>query len=61
MVDEGQDITIIKKDSNKKYRIVPVKEPAKKDIMKIAKEMGDIGIKTMNPREMKKIFETRYE
>lgn len=61
MVDEGVEVTIIKKDSNKSYKIIPVKGPPKKDIMKIAKQMGDIGIKSMSPQEMKKIFETRYE
>ncbi len=61
MVDEGADITIIKKDSNKKYRIVPVKDSPKKDIMKIAKEMGEIGFKAPSMKEMKRIFESRYE
>lgn len=61
MIDAGEDITIIKKDSNKKYRIVAVKEAVKPDIVEIAKEMGAIGIKTMTPREMKKILENRYE
>ena len=58
--DAGEDITIIKNDTNRKYKLVPVKTP-KKDIVKIAKRMGKIGITTMSPQEMKKIFETRYE
>lgn len=61
MVDAGEDVTIIKRDTNKKYKIVPVKESTKKDKSKIAQEMGEIGIKTMSIRRMKKIFETRYE
>lgn len=61
MVDAGEDITIIKRDTNKKYKIVPVKESTKKDRSKIVEEMGKIGIKTMSIGKMKKIFETRYE
>lgn len=61
MVDAGEEVTIIKKDSNKRYKIIPVKELPQKDVVKIAKEMGEIGLKTMSPKQMKKIFETRYE
>ena len=61
MVDAGEDVTIIKKDTNKRYKIVPVKEPPKKDIVKIAKEMGKIGFKAPSMRRMKKIFESRYD
>lgn len=60
-VDEGEEVTIIKKDSNKKYKIVPVKEPPKKDILKIAREMGEIGFKAPSMKKMKRIFESRYE
>lgn len=61
MVDAGEDVTIIKKDTNKRYKIVAVKEKAKRDIVKIAEEMGKIGLKSMSVKEMKKIFESRYE
>jgi hypothetical protein len=61
MVDAGEDVTIIKKDSNKRYRIVVVEELDKKDIVKIAEEMSKIGLKTKSPSEMKKTFEGRYE
>ncbi len=61
MVDAGEDITIIKKDTNKKYKIVPVKEAPKKDIVKLAKEMGEIGLKAPSLKKMKQIFESRYE
>lgn len=61
MVDDGEDVTIIKKDSNRRYKIIPVKEKAKRDIVKIAEEMGEIGLKSMSVKEMKKIFESRYE
>ena len=63
MVDAGQQVTIIKKDSNKKYRIVPIKEPPKKDIVKIAQEMGKIGLGlgSYSPSGIKQIIETKYE
>lgn len=60
MVDAGENVTIIKKDTNKRYRIVPVKE-SKKDIVKIAEEMGKIGFKAPSLKKMKRIFESRYE
>jgi len=59
MIDNGEDITIIKRDSGKKYKIIPVKEDHK-DMAKIAKEMGEIGFKSPSIKEMKKIFESRY-
>lgn len=61
MVDDGEDVTIIKKDTNRRYKIIPVKEKTKRDIVKIAEEMGKIGLKSMSVKEMKKIFESRYE
>ena len=60
MVDAGEDITIVKKDSGKKYKIISVKERVT-DIEKVAKEMASIGVKCQSLLEMKKIFETRYE
>ena len=62
MVDEGEDVTIIKKDTNKRYKIVPVKTP-KKDIVKIAQQMGKIGLGlgSLSAKEIKKIIETKYE
>lgn len=59
--DAGEDITIIKNDTNKKYNLVPVKETPGKDIVKIARRMGKIGITTMSLQEMKKIFERRHD
>lgn len=61
MVDAGEEVTIIKKDSNKKYRIIPVKIDDNTDTERVAKEMAFIGIKTLSPKEMKKVFESRYE
>lgn len=61
MVDAGEDVTIIKKDSNKKYKIVAVEEDSKPDTIEIAKQMGEIGLKTMSPQEIKKIIETKYD
>lgn len=61
MIDSGEDVTIIKKDSNKRYKIIPLEETSKPDIEAVAKRMGSIGIKTQTSKEMKKIFEKRYE
>lgn len=61
MVDAGEDVTIIKKDSNKKYRIVPVKATSKPNIVEVAERMGNIGFNTPSLKKMKEIFEHRYE
>ena len=61
MVDAGEEVTIVKKDSNKRYKIIPVKESHRKDITKMAQEMSTIGIRTTLPKHMKKILQTRYE
>ncbi|MBI2315183.1 hypothetical protein HYU93_03980 [Candidatus Daviesbacteria bacterium] len=61
MIDGGEEVTIIKKDSNKRYKIIPLEEGSKPDIETVAKRMGSIGIKTQSPGQMKKIFEKRYE
>ena len=60
MIDAGEDITIVKKDSGKMYKIVSVEEKVT-DIEKVAKEMSSIGVKSLNPQEMKRVFESRYE
>ncbi len=61
MIDSGEEVTIIKKDSNKRYKIIPLEETSKPDMETVAKKMGSIGIKTTNSKQMKKIFEKRYE
>lgn len=61
MVDAGEDVTIVKKDSNKFYKIVPVREDAAVNKETIAKQMGNIGFSGLPPKEIKRILETRYE
>ncbi len=60
-VDSGEEIVVIKKDSNRKYKIIPIEDKPKKDIVAIAKEMGEIGFKAPSLDKMKKIFESRYD
>lgn len=61
MVDAGEDVTIIKKDTNKRYKIIPVKEATGANKELVAKQMGAIGFKSMSAEELKKIIEKRYE
>ncbi len=63
LVDQGEEVTIVKKDSNKKYRIIPLDEGSKPDIAKVAQEMGEIklGLGSLSPRQLKKILETKYD
>ncbi len=63
MVEEGTDVVIIKKDSNKRFKVSLIDQEPKKDIVKIAKEMSKIGLKAgnMTPGQMKKIFENRFK
>lgn len=63
MVEEGQDIIIIKKDTNKKFKVSLIDQEPKKDIVKIAQKMRQIGLNTghLTPKQMKKIFESRLD
>lgn len=63
MVDAGEEVTIIKKDSNKRYKIVSVKGTSKRDVIKIAEQMGKIGLGlgSLSPKQLKRRIETKYE
>lgn len=63
LVDSGEEVTIIKKDSNRKYKIVPVTDASQPDIVKLAKEMGKIklGLGSLTPKQIKQTLETKYD
>lgn len=60
MAEEDKEVIIIKRDNNRRFKLIAVKE-SKKNVEKLLKEMGNIGIESMSPKQMKKIFETRYD
>lgn len=59
--ENGEEVIIVKKDSNKRFRLESIKEAHQKDIVKIAKEMGEINFPFMSPQEIKKIVLTKYD
>lgn len=62
MVEEGKEPIVVKKDKNIKFKMTMIKGKKKeKNIDKILKEMGDIGLKTMPWKKMKKIILTLHD
>ena len=62
MVEEGKEPIVVKKDKNIRFKMTMIKEKRKeKNIDKILKEMGDIGLKTMPWKKMKKIILTLHD
>ncbi|MBI2641506.1 type II toxin-antitoxin system prevent-host-death family antitoxin [Candidatus Roizmanbacteria bacterium] len=60
--EEKGEVTIIKKDAKRRFKLIFVKEKKKREnVDKILKEIAAIGLKTKPWEEMKKIIETRYE
>lgn len=59
--ENGDEVIIVKRDSNKRYKIVAIAEKPKKNIAAILDEMGKIGFNAPSIKRMKEIFETRYE
>ena len=60
-VEKGKNALITKKDSIVDFKVIPVPKKKKKNINKLLKEMGEIGIKIVPIKQMKKIFESRYD
>lgn len=62
MAEEGKEPIVVKKDKNIRFKMTMIKEKKKeKNIDKILKEMGEIGLKTMSVKKMKKIILTLHD
>lgn len=61
MAEEGHEPIIIKKDRGVAFKVSMIKTKKKEDIDDILKKFGDIQIKTMSPKKMKKIFSSRLD
>lgn len=62
MAEEGKEPIVVKKDKNIRFKMTMIKEKRKeKNIDKILKEMGEIGLKTMPWKKMKKIILTLHD
>ncbi|MEK7634085.1 MAG: type II toxin-antitoxin system prevent-host-death family antitoxin [Patescibacteria group bacterium] len=62
MAEEGKEPIVVKKANNIRFKMTMIKEKRKKkNIDKILKEMGEIGLKTMPWRKMKKIILTLHD
>jgi len=62
MAEEGKEPIVVKKDKNIRFKMtmIQVKKKAK-SIDKILKEMGEIGLKTMPWKKMKRIILTLHD
>lgn len=61
LAEAGKEPIIVKKDSKVNFRVVTSPKKKKKDIKKILKEMGEIGLKSMPWSKMEKIIETMHD
>jgi len=62
MAEKGKEPIVVKKDKNIRFKMTMIKGKKKeKNIDKILKEMGDIGLKTMPWKKMKKIILTLHD
>lgn len=59
--EEGKDVVIVKRDNNRRFKLVAVEEKPVKNVNKILREMGEIGFPFMSPQEIKKIILTKYD
>lgn len=60
MAEEGKEPIVIKKDTDSEFKIIR-NVFKRKDKMKIVKEMGRIGLKTLPMKQMKKILASTHE
>lgn len=62
MAEAGKEPIVTKKNNSVRFKMTIIKEKRKgKNINKILKEMGDIGLKTMPLKKMKKIILTLHD
>ena len=62
MAEKGKEPIVVKKDKNIRFKMTMIKEKKqKRNIDKILKEMGEIGLKTMPWKKMKKIILTLHD
>lgn len=61
MVAEGQEVIIIKKDSNERFKVSLIDQKPQKNRLAIAKSMAKSGFKSLPIEEMKKILNTRSD
>lgn len=64
MVEQGQEPVIIKKETDLQARLVldrPKKKKSLKEVRKLLKEMGEIGLKSGTWEEAKKIISTMHD
>jgi len=61
MAEAGKEPIVMKKDSRIKFKIVRTQAKKMKDKMKIVREMGKIGLKTLPINQINKILSTMHE
>lgn len=61
MVEAGKEPIVVKKDSRIEFKIVKTQSKKMKDKMKIVREMGKIGLRTLPIEQINKILSTMHE
>lgn len=62
MAEEGKEPIVVKKANNIRFKMTMIKEKRKeKNIDKILKEMGEIGLPALSIKEINKILSTMHE
>lgn len=61
LAEEGKELIVVNKNKKTRFKLTPIKEKKGKNINKILKEMGEIGLRSMPWRKMKKIILTLHD
>jgi len=59
--EKGIETVIVKKDSNKKFKIIYIQNEAKVDIEKLLDEIADIGLHAGTPEEIKEVLNAMHD
>lgn len=59
--ERGEEVIIVKKDSNKRFKLIKEKNNPKANKALIVKQMGGIDFPFMSPQEIKKVILTKYD
>lgn len=61
IVEKGKEAIIVKKDEDKRFKLILAEKEKQPNKVAIVKKMGKIGLKTMSVRKMKEIISTLHD
>lgn len=61
LVAKGEEVVIINKDTDQKFKVSLFEEEEENDTEAILKEMANINIKALSPQEIKQVILTKYD